>query len=141
LAHYILMKANRAYQKSIRGVSADAMAALEAYRWPGNVRELENAVRSAVILADTLIEPAHLPQQIRAQPGEPAEPPKPVMQPGESLSQLRRRTSGETERASILKTLDEAGWNKAEAARRLKVDYKTLYLKMKRYQIPSKRPT
>ncbi|MDE3242423.1 MAG: sigma-54-dependent Fis family transcriptional regulator, partial [Nitrospirota bacterium] len=32
LAHYILMKANRAYQKSIRGLSADAMAALEAYR-------------------------------------------------------------------------------------------------------------
>jgi DNA-binding NtrC family response regulator len=140
LAHYMLMQANRAYQKSIRGLSAEAMATLEAYRWPGNVRELDNAVRSAVILADHLIEPTHLPQQIRAQSNEPAEMPKPAMKPGESLSQLRRRTSGEAERASILKVLEEAGWNKAEAARRLKVDYKTLYLKMKRYQIPPARP-
>ncbi len=140
LAHYMLMQANRAYQKSIRGLSAEAMATLEAYRWPGNVRELDNAVRSAVILADHLIEPTHLPQQIRAQSGEPAEMPKPAMKPGESLSQLRRRTSGEAERVSILKVLEEAGWNKAEAARRLKVDYKTLYLKMKRYQIPPARP-
>ncbi|MFM8551976.1 MAG: helix-turn-helix domain-containing protein [Nitrospiraceae bacterium] len=66
---------------------------------------------------------------------------KPAMKPGESLVQLRRRTSGEAERMSILRVLEEAGWNKAEAARRLKVDYKTLYLKMKRYQIPPARPT
>ena len=136
----MLMKANRVYQKSIRGLSAEARATLEAYRWPGTVRELDNAVRSAVILADHLIEPTHLPQQIRDQSGEPEEMPKPAMKPGESLSQLRRRTSGDAERVSILKVLQEADWNKAEAARRLKVDYKTLYLKMKRYQTPPSRP-
>jgi len=140
LTHYMLMRANRAYQRSIRGLSAEAMAILEAYRWPGNVRELENAIRSAVILADHLIEPAHLPAQVRTVPDEPMVVSKPAMQPGESLSELRRRTSGEAERALILGALEAAGWNKAEAARRLKVDYKTLYLKMKRYQIPPTRP-
>ncbi|MFM8551975.1 MAG: sigma-54-dependent transcriptional regulator [Nitrospiraceae bacterium] len=140
LAHYMLMKANQAYGKSIRGLSAEAMAMLEAYRWPGNVRELENAVRSATILADHLIEPIHLPQQIRTSAGEILEALKPAMKPGESLVQLRRRTSGEAERESILRTLEAAGWNKAEAARRLQVDYKALYLKMKRYGIPPARP-
>lgn len=140
LAHYMLMKANRAYRKSIRGLSAETMATLEAYRWPGNVRELDNAIRSAVILADNLVEPAHLPQPVLVPADEPESAPRPAMKPGESLTHLRRRTSGEAERTSILKALEEAGWNKAEAARRLKVDYKTLYLKMKRYKIPPKKP-
>jgi DNA-binding NtrC family response regulator len=38
--------------KSIRMVSAEALALLGRYRWPGNVRQLENAVFRAVVLAD-----------------------------------------------------------------------------------------
>src|SRR5581483_3389564 len=38
--------------KTIRTVSSDAMALLNAFRWPGNVRQLENAVFRAVVLAE-----------------------------------------------------------------------------------------
>ena len=38
--------------KRVRGVSAEALALLAAYRWPGNVRQLENAIFRAVVLAD-----------------------------------------------------------------------------------------
>ena len=38
--------------KRMRGVSAEALALLCAFRWPGNVRQLENAIFRAVVLAD-----------------------------------------------------------------------------------------
>ena len=38
--------------KRMRGVSAEALALLAAFRWPGNVRQLENAIFRAVVLAD-----------------------------------------------------------------------------------------
>ena len=37
----------------VRGFSADALAAIDAWHWPGNVRELENRVKRAVIMADS----------------------------------------------------------------------------------------
>lgn len=42
-------------------ISPAAMQFLTAYSWPGNVRELQNAVESANVLADKIIEPKHLP--------------------------------------------------------------------------------
>mgnify|MGYP001597909637 FL=1 len=36
--------------KTVRGLSRDALAALEAHDWPGNVRELENVIERAVLL-------------------------------------------------------------------------------------------
>ena len=47
------------------GLSDDASELLEAYSWPGNVRELENAVKSAIVLAETMVYPGHLPEEIR----------------------------------------------------------------------------
>jgi DNA-binding NtrC family response regulator len=44
-----------------------ALAALQAYPWPGNVRELRNVIERVVILeADPVLQPAHLPPEIRA---------------------------------------------------------------------------
>ena len=55
LAHALLRKYNGAQGRPKRGFTDDAIAALEAYRWPGNVRELENKVKSAVIMADSVM--------------------------------------------------------------------------------------
>jgi len=49
--------------KTIRGLSADALALLARYDWPGNLRQLENAVYRAVILADgAFLTPREFPQ-------------------------------------------------------------------------------
>jgi formate hydrogenlyase transcriptional activator len=48
--HYARHYASK-LRKRITGLSARAIAALEAYPWPGNVRELQNVVERAVILA------------------------------------------------------------------------------------------
>lgn len=135
LAHCTLLAASRVYHKPIRGISSEAMTLLEGYAWPGNVRELENCMKSAVILADQIVKPEHLPDQIR-KPGTQAESLS-ERRDGLNLSQIRRRAADEAERAAIVKMLEETGGNKAEAARRFGVDYKTLFVKIRAYGIHS----
>ncbi len=52
LARHFLTRIAAEEGKRVRGISAQAMALLTAYRWPGNVRQLENAVFRAVVLTD-----------------------------------------------------------------------------------------
>jgi DNA-binding NtrC family response regulator len=60
---------------SVRGVSRDALTALQNYPWPGNVRELVNVVERAVSFCDgDLIELHDLPDYVRAAKAPPREP-------------------------------------------------------------------
>ena len=52
-----------------------------------------------------------------------------------SLKEIADRAAAEAERQAIRLALHATRGNKSEAARFLRVDYKTLYLKMKRYGI------
>ena len=52
-----------------------------------------------------------------------------------SLKELADRAAAEAERQAIRLALQATRGNKSEAARLLRVDYKTLHLKMKRYAI------
>jgi DNA-binding NtrC family response regulator len=54
---------------------------------------------------------------------------------GFSLKDMINRFSKDTERGIILEVLKKTNWNKAEAARLLKINYKTLYLKIKEYNL------
>ncbi len=67
LANHFLARAATKNQKTLRGATAAAMSALEAYAWPGNVRELENAIERAVVLSrDPEIDIDDLPESVRA---------------------------------------------------------------------------
>ncbi len=149
LSKYFLDQFSRALKRSVQGISAEAMALMRGYGWPGNVRELQNAIKSAVILTDDWILPQHLPAQLmngRWEPQDHADTSSsskqdrefPVDQPAsetEALKTSSRQAAKEAERKLIVKTLLSCHWNKAQAARRLGVDYKTLYNKIKIYQI------
>jgi two-component system NtrC family response regulator len=52
LAQHFLEQAASRHGRAVRSFSGKALKAIEAYPWRGNVRELENAVNSAVIMAD-----------------------------------------------------------------------------------------
>ncbi len=52
LARHFVTRYARDLNPQVKGLSADAAAAIDAWSWPGNVRELENRVKRAVILAD-----------------------------------------------------------------------------------------
>ena len=52
LSRFFLGQFNREFNRSVRGLSDDALSAVAAHNWPGNVRELENRVKRAVVMAD-----------------------------------------------------------------------------------------
>jgi DNA-binding NtrC family response regulator len=126
LVQHFINEFNAKHQLQILGGSDEAIAMLRAYSWPGNVRELRNIVERSVVLAKgDWIEEKDLPPYVR-DPSLRAE--KLVISVGET-------TVADAERALILKTLEHAGKNKAEAARQLGVDVKTIYNKLKSYGI------
>ena len=57
-----------------------------------------------------------------------------------SLKNIINQLSRDTERRIILKVLERTNWNKAEAARLLKINYKTLYLKVREYDLHPTNP-
>ncbi len=119
LCNHFLTNACLKEGKKIQSFSPGAMQALMDYDWPGNVRQLENAVSHAVILAQgSIIERRHLPQFLKQSSPEP------------SSSSL-----AENERRLILGVLQDVGWNKHEAARRLEISRSTLYSKIQRYAL------
>jgi two-component system, NtrC family, response regulator len=52
LARHFLQRFAREMNPQVKGLSPDALAAIDAWGWPGNVRELENRLKRAVIMAD-----------------------------------------------------------------------------------------
>jgi PAS domain S-box-containing protein len=67
LVDQFVARFNRIQQKSISGVTAEALSLLMAHDWPGNVRELENAIeRSFILCTEGAIDIRHLPEDLTA---------------------------------------------------------------------------
>jgi DNA-binding NtrC family response regulator len=99
-------------------------ARLESQAWPGNVRELRNVLERAVILADgPVIRPEHLWLDVDPAPVDQASDGSPEG----SLADLERQT--------IQRTLAAVGGNRRLAAARLGIGLRTLYEKLKRYEL------
>ncbi|MBI5395129.1 MAG: sigma-54-dependent Fis family transcriptional regulator, partial [Verrucomicrobia bacterium] len=70
LAAHFLQRFAGEFKKPAKQLSPEALAALRRHLWPGNVRELRNVIERIVILeADTVIQPEHLPPEIRGGAG------------------------------------------------------------------------
>ena len=125
LVQHFIGEFNRKHGTAVEGLRRNARDLLLGYSWTGNVRELRNVVERAVILAqEGLVEPSHLPPYLREGEG-PGEPTivLPVGIP-----------AAEAEKHLILRTLEHVDQNKAEAARRLGLDVKTIRNKLKAYR-------
>ena len=124
LAQHFIHEFNRKHDMAVEGLREATRELLCSYAWPGNVRELRNVIERAVILArEGWIEPAHLPPYIRT--AEVGTHPVVVVPIGTTIEKA--------ERELILKTLEHVGHNKAEAARRLGIDVKTIRNKLRAY--------
>jgi DNA-binding NtrC family response regulator len=118
LAEYFLKKFSDGMNRSIKGISKDAMEFLSGYSWPGNVRELENAIERAVVMRRSgEIKPEDLPFNIHAHQTDE----------DEGLYIIEKR--------HILKMLEKYSFNISKVAKVLGIDRVTLYNKMSKYNI------
>ncbi|HEY4304573.1 MAG TPA: sigma-54 dependent transcriptional regulator [Gemmatimonadaceae bacterium] len=124
LAQHFVREMGRKHQVDVEGVGDAAREMLERHAWPGNVRELRNVIERATIVARSgWIEPRHLPPYLQ------------VLREGASPTLVlpAGTTLAEAERLLILQTLERVGNNKAEAARQLGLDVKTIRNKLRAY--------
>lgn len=104
--------------KALKEISSGAMRLLLDYPWPGNVRELENSIEHAVVLAKgSQLEAWDLPTAL--QHPSASQPP----------------SMADQELKLLLNILEECGWNKKLAARRLGISRSTVYAILKRHNI------
>jgi DNA-binding NtrC family response regulator len=134
LANEFLPEAGMELGRPCRKISEAAAQVLQRYHWPGNVRELRNVIRRAILLASDVIEPAHL--SVIPVDSPPTAALREAPAPGDcSLKEIADAAAAQAEQDAIRRVLQLTGGNKSEAARLLRTDYKTLYLKIKQYRI------
>lgn len=133
LANAFLIEFRAEMGKSVLGIADEALTAMSHYTWPGNVRELRNAIeRSLLTCNGDMIQSNDLPDKVVSDPR------KSIGLEGEG------RTPGEvgldewlnkTEKNFIMQALEECGGVQASAARLLKISERSLWHRLKKYNI------
>lgn len=122
-ANFFLDQANTELEREVAGFTPEANERLCTYPWPGNLRQLKNTVKRATLLAQgKYITVADLNLQPTSASISTAQEQKPLF-------------DKENERQRIIEALQQTGNNKSKAAQLLKIDRKTLYNKLKIYNI------
>ena len=131
-ADFFLKQANKELGKSIESFSEEALSALKNYSWPGNIRQLKNTIRKATLLSQSSqIELIDFQSDLidnKANSSEAIN--QPLMAP-HSIELFDEQN----EKQKILAALQITNNNKSQAAKLLKIDRKTLYNKLKLYDI------
>ncbi|MFL9845313.1 sigma-54-dependent transcriptional regulator [Flavobacterium rhizosphaerae] len=120
-ALHFLQQANEDLEKEVQGFDEEVEDFFCRYDWPGNLREMRNIIKRSVLLEKgSVIHMGVLPQEMQ--------------QAVKEGSLLNTYTKADEERA-IMQALEKANYNKSKAARLLDIDRKTLYNKLKLYNI------
>ncbi|GEP50245.1 sigma-54-dependent Fis family transcriptional regulator [Flavobacterium noncentrifugens] len=119
-ANHFLAAANEDLEKDILGFDKEVSDLFMNYDWPGNLREMKNTIKRSVLLTKSdVISIAVLPQEMLNANTTEEVP---------AYSKLN-------EESAIRSALERANFNKSKAAKLLDIDRKTLYNKLKLYNI------
>lgn len=147
-AHFFLEKTSRELGKTFDGFEDEVLQLFLNYDWPGNLREFRNVIRRASLLSSSgkitsnvlaweiigslpsVAEPA--PATAASNAEETAE--APAAASGEPVFDLKNAAS-DAEYKTILHALKQVKFNKVKAAKLLNIDRKTLYNKLKNYEL------
>ena len=130
LAEHFLEDFSEEYDRSIKRISTPAIDLLTMYHWPGNVRELRNCLERAVLICEEeeVIRTYHLP---------------PTLQTAESTATDTNLSFGESvakfEQELLVDALKKSRGNMLQAARDLRVSYRIVNYKAKKYNIDVKK--
>ncbi|HYR88863.1 MAG TPA: sigma-54 dependent transcriptional regulator [Terriglobia bacterium] len=132
LCTHFVEKYRERYQSPVQQFPKEMIEAFLRYDWPGNVRQLENVVKRYLILPD-----ADIASELKGGNQEQATP---VHTGNVSLKEVAGHAAEMAEKEVVLRVLEETGWNRKESARRLKISYKALRNKLKKWQLVRERP-
>ena len=128
---YFLKEACEEIGADITRITESAMNILVSYHWPGNIRQLKNTIRTMVVMCEkNTLDVMDIPLDIymvKRLAGHVASAHIPQSLAGKSLN--------EVEKQHIIETLRLTNNNRAEAAKLLKIGERTLYRKIKEYDI------
>jgi two-component system, NtrC family, response regulator HydG len=126
-ANHFLQQANKELTRSVQRIDEKVLSVFKSYSWPGNIRELRNVIRRSVLLSkgDT-ITPDTLPIELITGINNSFN-----QIPGDDL----KVTIDKIEFEKIKTVLEKVKYNKTKAAQLLNIDRKTLYNKLKQYNI------
>jgi two-component system response regulator HydG len=128
LAEFFLKEATAETSAKVTGITDAAMNILVSYEWPGNIRQLRNAVRTMTVLCDRdKLDVRDLPPEIhhvKRLPGQTR-----------ATADLSGLPLNEIEKQAIIDTLAKTGNNRQLAAKLLGIGERTLYRKIKEYNL------
>lgn len=127
---FFLKESNKELNKDIKGFTPEARLGLLQYAWPGNIRQLKNTIRKANLLTQgdlIALESLDLDHFVLTAQTEVES--KSIVAPTIELY------DEDTEKEKIIAALKLTKNNKTKAAQMLKIDRKTLYNKIKLYEI------
>jgi two-component system response regulator HydG len=145
LTEFFLSKATAEINKDIAGFDDGVLQTFLQYNWPGNLREFRNVIRRAVLLTKPggKITAETMPWEITSNSAfsspmnseiKPATPTPIHIGNGEDKDILKEAAS-RAEYEAIMSALQQVNFNKKKAAELLKIDRKTLYNKIKNFQL------
>ncbi|MHC4655495.1 MAG: sigma-54-dependent transcriptional regulator [Planctomycetota bacterium] len=128
LAEYFLKEAAAETGSEVAGITEAALMILMNFDWPGNIRQLRNCIRTMVVMCDRdKLDVQDLPPEIYQRRQLAAGAGGPAHLAGVSLNEL--------EKQAIMDTLAKTKGNREKAAKILGIGERTLYRKIKEYNL------
>ena len=127
LAEFFLREAAAEIGGKCTGITDTAMTVLSNYDWPGNIRQLRNCIRTMVVMCDKdKLDLADIPPEIAQ---------RPQLTAGSRAAGLAGVSLNELEKQAIVETLAKTAGNREKAAKILGIGERTLYRKIKEYNL------
>ncbi len=134
LMEHFLRDLSRKTGREVQGISRAARKAMLAYQWPGNIRQLRNCIERMLVLdSDGILDIDGLPPEIASLVAETVA--DGVTDAATGADSLIGRPLTEVEKFYIERALELADGNREEAARMLEIGERTLYRKIKEYDL------
>ncbi|MCP3924453.1 MAG: sigma-54-dependent Fis family transcriptional regulator [Desulfobacterales bacterium] len=114
-------------EKNIPPITPRIAKTLEKYDWPGNVRELQNTINRFVTLKKIDFMGLDLSDSLDKEQIDEIESGKQEKSLGDLIDQYEKRV--------LTKTLERYNWHKTKVASALNINRKTLFNKLKRYDL------
>ena len=124
---YFIKEAVTEVGSKVTGITDAALTILTHYEWPGNIRQLRNTIRTMVVMCDRdKLDAADIPPEIAQ---------RPQLASGSTAAGLAGLPLDELEKQAITDTLTKTKGNREKAAKILGIGERTLYRKIKEYNL------